>query len=137
MPPNSLRYTQASCLFGIAAAVLALLLTAGVVGDRFAVEYAYGYAAGAGWFGLYVAGHTIWLIPLLLRDEAQESVPEPTWMRPALPGQVAGTVLVSLGLLAGISLIVALGAAVNLAASLVVTACIIRLCRAQPAMAGR
>jgi hypothetical protein len=137
MQPDSLGYTQASCLFGIAAAALALLLTAGVTGDSFAVEYAYGYAAGAGWFGLFVAGHTIWLIPLLWRDEAQESAPEPTWMRPALPGQVAGTVLVSLGLLSGIPLIVALGAAVNLAASLVVAACIVRLCRAQPAMAGR
>ena len=34
------------------------------------------------------------------------------------PGQVAGTLLVTIGLLAGMSLIVALGAAVNLAASL-------------------
>jgi hypothetical protein len=135
--PKSLPYTRASCLFGIAAAVLALLLTTGAAGDRFAVEYAYGYAAGAGWFGLYVAGQTVWLMPLLLRDEAQDGVPEPGGMSLAFPGQVAGTALVSIGMLAGISLIVALGAAVNLAASLVVTAYGVRLCWAQPAMAER
>ena len=45
--------------------------------------------------------------------------------------------LVSSGLLAEISLIVALGAAVNLVASLVLTACSVRLCWAQPAMAER
>jgi hypothetical protein len=135
--PASLPYTQASCLFGIAAVVLALLLTAGTVGDSLAVEYAYGYAAGAGWFGLYVVGQTVWLMPLLLRDEAQEGISEPSWMNLAFPGQVAGTILVSSGLLAGISLIVVLGATVNLAASLVVTARSLRLCRAQPAMVER
>jgi hypothetical protein len=135
--PSSLPYTQASCLFGIAAAVLALLLTTGAAGNGFAVEYAYSYAAGAGWFGLYVVGQTVWLIPLLMRDEAQESMPEPSWMSLAFLGQMAGTALVSSGLLAEISLIVALGAAVNLAASLVLTACSVRLCWAQPAMAER
>ena len=134
---SGLAYTQASCLFGIAAAVLGLLLTTGAAGDSFAVEYAYGYAAGAGWFGLYVTGQTVWLVPLLLRDEAQEGMPEPRWISLALPGQAAGTGLVSIGLLTGISPIVALGAAVNLAASLVVTACGVRLCWAQPAMAEK
>jgi hypothetical protein len=134
---SSLPYTQTSCLFGIAAAALGLLLTSGAAGDSVAVEYAYGYAAGAGWFGLYVAGQTVWLVPLLLRDEAQEGMPEPRWMSLTLPGQVAGTGLVSIGLLTGISLIVALGAAVNLAASLGVTAYSARLCWAQPVMAER
>ena len=50
--PRSLVYSEASCLFGVAATLLAILLTAGAVGKSFAVEYAYGYAAGAGWFGL-------------------------------------------------------------------------------------
>jgi hypothetical protein len=133
--PASLPYTQASCFFGIAAALLAMLVTTGAVGDDFAVEYAYGYAAGAGWFGLYVTGQTVWLIPLLLHDDARERVLEPTWMRFEFPGQVAGTALVTIGLLAGMSLIVALGAAVNLAASLLLTARSLRLCRAQLARA--
>jgi hypothetical protein len=42
-----------------------------------------------------------------------------------------------IGLLAGVSLIVALGAAANLAASLLVMARGVRLCWAQPAMVGR
>ena len=134
---TSLPYTQASCLFGIAAAVLALLLTAGAMGDDFAGEYAYGYAAGAGWFGLYVVGQTAWLIGLLVGDAAQESLPTLGWMDLVLPGQVVGTALVSLGLLTGVALIVALGAAVNLAASVMVTACSVRLCRAPLAMAER
>jgi hypothetical protein len=135
--PASLPYTQASCLFGIAAAALALLLTTGAMGDGFAGEYAYGYAAGAGWFGLYVVGQTVWLIALLARDAAQEGLPALGWAHLALPGQVAGTALVSLGLLTGVALIVALGAAVNLAASVMVTARGVRLCRAPLAMAER
>ena len=135
--PTSLPYIQASCLFGIAAAVLAVLLTTGVLGDGFAGEYAYGYAAGAGWFGLYVVGQTVWLIALLVRDTAQESLPAQGWTHLTLPGQVAGTALVSLGLLTELSLIVALGAAVNLAASVMVTARSVRLCRAPLAMAER
>jgi hypothetical protein len=135
--PTSLPYTQASCLFGIAAAVLAVLLTTGAMGDSFAGEYAYGYAAGAGWFGLYVVGQTVWLIALLVRDTAQESLPAQGWTHLTLPGQVAGTALVSLGLLTELSLIVALGAAVNLAASVMVTARSVRLCRAPLAMAER
>jgi hypothetical protein len=134
---TSLPYTQASCLFGIAAAVLALLLTAGAMGDDFAGEYAYGYAAGAGWFGLYVVGQTVWLIALLVGDAVQESSPTLGWTHLAMPGQVAGTALVSLGLLTGVPLIVALGAAVNLAASVMVTARSVRLCRAPLAMAER
>jgi hypothetical protein len=134
---DSLAYTRASCVFGIAATALALLLTTGAAGESFALEYAYGYAAGAGWFGLYVVGQSVWLIPLLLRDESQECVPEPGWMRLALPGQVAGTALVSLGLGTTVSTIVALGAAVNVTASLVVVARSVRLCRARPAMAER
>jgi hypothetical protein len=134
---TSLPYTQASCLFGIAAAVLAVLLTTGAMGDGFAGEYAYGYAAGAGWFGLYVVGQTVWLTGLLVRDEAQEGLPTPGWVHLALPGQVAGTALVSLGLLTGVSLIVALGAAVNLAASVMVAARSVSLCRAPLAMAER
>ncbi|MDQ3831249.1 MAG: hypothetical protein M3361_18520, partial [Candidatus Tectomicrobia bacterium] len=135
--PTSLPYTQASCLFGIAAAVLAVLLTTGALGDGFAGEYAYGYAAGAGWFGLYVVGQTVWLIALLVRDTAQESLPAQGWTHLTLPGQVAGTALVSLGLLTELSLIVALGAAVNLAASVMLTARSVRLCRAPLAMAER
>ena len=89
--PSSLPYTQASCLFGIAATLLAILLTTGAVGDNFAVEYAYGYAAGAGWFGLYVTGQTVWLIPLLLHDDAHEQWREPCGCICEFPGQVAGT----------------------------------------------
>ena len=134
---TSLPYTQASCLFGIAAAVLAVLLTTGAMGDGFAGEYAYGYTAGAGWFGLYVVGQAVWLIALLVRDAAQESLPAPGWTHLALPGQVAGTALVSLGLLTEVSPIVALGAAINLAASVMVTARSVRLCWAPLAMAER
>jgi hypothetical protein len=134
---TSLTYTQTSCLFGIVATALALVLTTGAAGESFALEYAYGFIAGAGWFGFYVVGQTLWLIPLLLRDESQECVPEPRWMGLAFPCQVAGTVLVSLGLGAGMSMIVMLGAAVNLAASLVVVARTVHICRARPAMAER
>jgi hypothetical protein len=135
--PSSLPYTAASCAFGILTALLAVLVTTGAAGDSFAVEYAYGYAAGAGWFGLYVTGQTVWLIPLLLHDDVHERVFEPVWVGLEFPGQVAGTVLVTIGLLVGVPLIAALGAAVNLAASLLVTARSVRLCWAQPAMAER
>jgi hypothetical protein len=135
--PSSLPYAAASCGFGLLTALLAVLVTTGAAGDSFAVEYAYGYAAGAGWFGLYVTGQTVWLIPLLLHDDAQERVFEPVWIGLAFPGQVAGTVLVTIGLLVGVTLIAALGAAVNLAASLLVTARSVRLYWAQPAMAER
>jgi hypothetical protein len=134
--PSSLPYTQVSCLFGVGATLLAIFLTTGAVRDDFAVEYAYSYAAGAGWFGLYVTGQTMWLLPLL-HDDAYHHTPEPAWMRLEFPGQVAGTLLVTIGLLGGIASIVALGAAVNLAAALLVTARSLRLCWAQPAMVER
>jgi hypothetical protein len=135
--PSSLPYTQASCLFGVVTALLAILLTTGASGDSLAVEYAYGYAAGVGWFGLYVTGQTVWLIPLLLHDDAHQGVRELSWVDLECLCQVAGTALVTIGLLAGVSWLVALGASANLAASLLVTACSVRLCRAQPAMAER
>jgi hypothetical protein len=134
--PSSLPYTQVSCLFGIAAMLLALLLTTGAAGDRFTVEYAYAYIGGVGWFGLYVTGQAVWLVPLLLHD-AHERMLEPAWIHLELPGQVAGTALMTIGLLAGVSPIVALGAVVNLAVSLLVTARSVRLCRVQLAMAER
>jgi hypothetical protein len=135
-PPSSLPYTQASCLFGVVTTLFAIFSTTGAGGDSFAIEYAYAYAAGAGWFGLYVAGQTLWLLPLL-HDDAYEHVPQPAWMHLEFPGQVAGTLLVTIGLLAGLTLIVAMGAAVNLAASLTVTARSLRLYRTQPAMVER
>jgi hypothetical protein len=131
--PRSLLYTQASCLFGVAATLLAIFLTTGAVGDNFAVEYAYSYAAAAGWFGLYVTGQTLWLLPLL-HDDVYGHTPGLAWKQLEFPGQVAGTLLVTIGLLVGIALIVALGAAVNLAASVLVTARSLRLWWAQPAM---
>jgi hypothetical protein len=130
----SVPYTQASCVFGIAATLLAILLTTGAVGENFAVEYAYAYAGGVGWFGLYISGQMAWLIPLLLRDEARQSAPEPQWIGLEFPAQVAGTALVTAGLLAEISLLVALGAGVNLAASLLMTVRSVRLYWAQPAI---
>jgi hypothetical protein len=134
--PSSLTYTQASCLFGVVTTLLAIGLTTGASGNSFAVEYAYSYAAGSGWFGLYVTGQTIWLLSLL-HDDAYVHTPERTWMHLEFPGQVVGTLLVTIGLLGGMALIVALGAAVNLAVSLLVTARSLRLCWAQPAMAER
>jgi hypothetical protein len=89
--PTSLPYTQASCCFGVMAAILALLLTTGVFRTSFAVEYAYGYVAGAGWFGLYVTGQAVWLMPLLLDDEAHQRALRPAWINLEWPGQVAGT----------------------------------------------
>jgi len=130
----SVPYTQASCVFGVAAVLLAILLTTGAVGENFAVEYAYAYAGGVGWFGLYISGQVAWLMPLLLHDEARQSGPETRWMGLEFPGQVVGTALVTIGLLAGIPLLVALGAGVNLAASLLMTVRSVRLCWAQPAM---
>jgi hypothetical protein len=135
--PGSLPYTQVSCLFGVAAMLLAILLTTGAAGDGFGVEYAYSYAAGAGWFGLYITGQTVWLIPLLLHDDAHEQGRESSRIDLAFPSQVTGTALVTIGLLAGVSWLVALGATVNLVASVLVTARSVRLCRAQPAMAER
>jgi hypothetical protein len=129
----SLPYTWVSCGLGLATMLLGLLLTAGATGDSFAVEYAYGYAAGAGWFGLFVVGQTAWLLPLLLHDDPGGDTPAPPWKPLEFPGLVAGTVLVTLGLLVGVSLIVALGAAVNLIASLGMTIRSVRLCRAQTA----
>ncbi|MBI3326012.1 MAG: hypothetical protein HYZ81_04815 [Nitrospinae bacterium] len=137
IPSVSLPYTLASSAFGLVAGLLALLLTTTVEGASLAVEYACAYAAGAGWFGLYVTGQMVWLIPLLLRDEAHASVCEPGWMRQEFRTQVAGTALVAIGLLAGLSLLIALGAAVNLSASLLLTIRSVRLCRAQPAMAEK
>jgi hypothetical protein len=134
--PGNLVYTEASCLFGVAATLLAVLLTTGAVGDGFAAEYAYAYAAGAGWFGLSVTGQTLWLLPLLHGD-GYGHTPAPTWTQLEFPGQVAGTFLVTLGLLIGTALIVALGAAVNLAVSLLVTARSLHLRRARLAMVER
>jgi hypothetical protein len=134
--PTSLVYTQTSCLFGVAATLLAIFLTTGAVGDSFAVEYAYGYAAAAGWFGLAVAGQTLWLLPLL-QDDLYGHAPGPAWKLLEFPGQVAGTLLVTGGLLGGVAWLVALGAAVNLAASLLVMARSLHLWWAQPAMAER
>jgi hypothetical protein len=134
--PSSLLYAEASCLFGVAATLLAILLTTGAAGESFAVEYAYGYAAGAGWFGLSVTGQTLWLLPLL-RGDVHGHTPVPPWARLEFPGQVAGTLLVTVGLLIGMALIVALGAAVNLAASLLVTARSLHSWRAQLAMVER
>lgn len=136
MSPRSLLYTEASCLFGVAATLLAILLTTGAVGASFAVEYAYSYAAAAGWFGLSVTGQTLWLLPLL-RDDVYGHVPGPAWKQLEFPGQIAGTLLVTIGLLAGMAFIVALGAAVNLAASLLVTARSLHWWRAQLAMVER
>jgi hypothetical protein len=134
--PSSLLYTQASCLFAVAATLLAIVLTAGLVEDSLAVEYAYGYAAAAGWFGLFVMGQTVWLVPLL-HEDVDEGVHVVVWKRLAFPGQVAGTLLVTFGLLGGVTMIVALGAAVNLAVSVPVTARSLRLWWAQPALMER
>ena len=134
--PVSLVYTQASCLFGVAAASLAFLLTTGLAGDHFAVEYAYGYIAGAGWFGLYVVGQSAWLIQRLLGDECQTDVPEPQWLRLAFPGQVAGTTLVGFGLGVDMAAVVAVGAAVNLIASVAVIVRVARVRLARPVMVG-
>jgi hypothetical protein len=134
--PSSLPYTQASCLFSVIAILLAICLTTGAVGDRFSVEYAYAYAAGAGWFGLYVTGQALWLLPLL-HDEAYEHRPEPAWVHLECPGLVAGTLLVTIGLGVGMVWLVALGAAVNLSASVSVMARSLRLCWAEPARVER
>jgi hypothetical protein len=134
--PRSLVYTQASCLFGVAATLLAIFLTTGVVGDSFAIEYAYSYTAAAGWFGLYVTGQTLWLLPFL-QDDVNGHTAGLGWKQLEFPGQVVGTLVVTIGLLVGMALIVALGAAVNLAASLLVTARSLHLWWAQPAMVER
>jgi len=133
----SVPYTQTSCLFGFVTALLAIWLTTGASGDSFAVEYASGYAAGAGWFGLYVTGQTVWLIPLLLHDDAPEMAREHGWLNLQCLAQVAGTALATIGLLAGVSWLVATGAAVNLVTALWVTVGSVRLCRAQLATAER
>jgi hypothetical protein len=85
---------------------------------------------------LYVTGQTLWLLPLLY-DEAYEQTPGRAWMHLEFLGQVVGILLVTIGLLGGMAFIVALGAAVNLTASLLVMARSLRLCWAQPAMAER
>jgi hypothetical protein len=134
--PRSLVYTQASCLFGVVGTVLAVLLTTGALGDGVAAEYAYGYAAAAGWFGLYVTGQTVWLLPLLRKD-LYGPRPEPAWKPLEFPGQVLGTLLVTAGLLVGMTWLVALGAIVNLAASILVMARSLHVWWAQPAMVER
>jgi hypothetical protein len=134
--PRSLVYTQASCLFGVACTLLAIFLTTGMVGDSFAVEYAYSYAAAAGWFGLYVTGQILWLLPLL-QDDLYGYTPGPAWKQLEFPGQVVGTLLMTSGLLVGMTLFVALGAAVNLAASSLVMARSLHLWWTQPAMVER
>jgi hypothetical protein len=137
VPARSFPYTQASCVFGIVAGLLAILLTTGALGTGVAVEYAYAYVGGVGWFGLYVTGQIAWLMPLLLHDEAPESIPELGWMSPEFLGVTAGTALVTAGLLSDTSLVVAFGAAASLAVSLMMTVRSVRLCWAQPAMAER
>lgn len=119
----SLPYTLASCAFGIVAGLLGLLLTVGALGEGFAVEYAYAYAASAGWFGLYLTGQMVWLLPVLQQhDDSRAERLAPLWTGWEFPGQVAGTALVTIGLLVDIAPLVALGAALNLAASLLVAA---------------
>jgi hypothetical protein len=135
-PSQTLRYAEASCLFGCGAILLAILMTTGAVGDSFAVEYAYSYAAAAGWFGLSVTGQSLWLLPLL-RQEGDGHVVGPSWTQLECPGQIAGTLLVTVGLLAGMTFIVALGAALNLAVSALVTARNLPTWRAQLAMAEK
>jgi hypothetical protein len=134
--PRGILYGEASCYFGVAASVLAILLTTGAVGDSFTVEYAYSYAAGPGWFGLAVMGQTLWLLPLLHGD-VHGRVPVQTWAWIDFPGQVAGTLLVTVGLLVGMTLLVALGAVLNLSAAALVMARSLRLWWAQPAMMER
>ena len=134
---SSLPFTQASCLFGLITALLAIWLTMSASGNSFAVEYAYGYAASAGWFGLYVTGQTVWLMPLLVQGRAPERTREHSWLPLPCLAQMAGTALVTIGLLAGMAWLVATGAAVNVVASIWVTAGSVRLYWAQPAMAER
>jgi hypothetical protein len=133
----SVPYTQASCLFACVTMLLAIWLTTGASGDSVAVEYASGYAAGAGWFGLYVSGQTVWLVPLLLRDEVSELAHKRGWRHLQCLAQGAGTALATSGLLVGVSWLVATGAAVNLATAIWVAAGSVRRSRAQPAMAER
>lgn len=135
-PASLIHYIQASCLCGVAATLLALGLTTGVLGDHFAVEYTYGYIAGAGWFGLYVVGQGVWLVQRLLGDDYVGEIPEPPWLRLAFPGQVAGTALVSFGLGIDVAAIVAVGASVNVMASLAVIARMVRVRLARPVMVG-
>jgi hypothetical protein len=92
---------------------------------------------GIGWFGLYVTGQIAWLMPLLLHDETPESVSELGRMSPEFLGVTAGTALVTAGLLSDTSPVVAFGAAVSLAVSLMMTVRSVRLCWAQPVMAER
>lgn len=131
----SLPYTWASNLFGGLVMFCALLLTTGAVGDSFAVEYALTYAAGGGWIGLFVIGQTAWILPRLLHDDAGVEEREPAWRRLEWPGLLAGTTLVTLGLAAGVSPVVALGAAVNLAVSLLMVADSLR--RGRPLMVAQ
>lgn len=133
----SLPYTWASNLFGGVAMFFALLLTTGAVGDGYAIEYALAYAVGAGWVGLFVVGQTAWLLPRLLDDEASVDELTSAWRRAEWPGLLVGTTLVTLGLAAGVSLVVALGAAVNLAASLLMVAHHLRLRRGRPLMVAQ
>jgi hypothetical protein len=137
MLSSSVPFTQASCLFGLITALLAIWLTVSASGDSFAVEYAYGYAAGAGWFGLYVTGQTVWLMPLLVQDHALERGREHNGLPLQCLAQLGGTALATIGLLTGVSWLVASGAAVNLVTALWVTVGSVRLYRAQPAMAER
>lgn len=133
----SLPYTRASNLFGGLAMFFALLLTTGAVGDGYAIEYALAYAAGAGWVGLFVVGQTAWLLPRLLDDEASVDEPASAWRRAEWPGLLVGTTLVMLGLAAGVSLVVALGSAVNLAASLLMVAHNLHRRRGRPLMVAQ
>lgn len=135
---RSLPYTIASCAFGLLGGLLGLLLTAGVVETGFAVEYAYAYAAGAGWFGLFISGQLAWLMPVLLpRDDTNEEPEGPAWRRVEFFGQVAGTALVTLGLLRSFLPLIVLGAAMNLTAGLLLLVRSVRLRGTQPALVER
>jgi hypothetical protein len=120
-PRGSLLYSQAACCFGGGATLLAILLTMGAMGDSLAAEYASAYAAGAGWFGLSLVGQILWLRPLL-QSEVHGHGAVPTWTPLAFWGPVVGTCVVTVGLALGATSLVATGAALNLVASVLVTA---------------
>jgi hypothetical protein len=81
-------------------------------------------------------GQTLWLLPVLHGD-VHGQAPVQTWAWVDFPGQVAGTLLVTVGLLVGTTLLVALGAVLNLTAAALVMARSLRLWWAQPAMVER
>ena len=86
---------------------------------------------------MFVVGQTAWLLPRLLDDEASVDEPASAWRRAEWPGLLVGTTLVMLGLAAGVSLVVALGSAVNLAASLLMVAHNLHRRRGRPLMVAQ